>query len=118
MLAADLEAYAGAVTANGPVIFDRGLPDLIGYRRLAGLPRCAAVEAAVRDHRYSPRVFIAPPWPEIYAGDAERKQTPAEAEATHAMMAAVYPACGYTLVELPRAPVAERVTFVRAMVGA
>lgn len=118
MLAADLAAYDDATALPGPVVFDRGLPDLIGYRRLAGLPACPVTEAAVRDHRYATQVFIALPWPEIYAKDAERKQTLAEVEATYEMMAAVYPACGYALIELPRASIAERVAFVRRFIGA
>ena len=57
-------------------------------------------------------MFIAPPWPEIFANDAERKQDFAEAARTHAMMAQVYTELGYSLVELPRAPVEDRVDFV------
>jgi predicted ATPase len=62
-------------------------------------------------------VFIAPPWPEIFVADAERKQSLAEAEATYRAMIEVYTGLGYDLVALPRAPVAERVRFVRARMG-
>jgi predicted ATPase len=113
MLERDLGNYAAAAATDGPVFFDRGLPDIAGYRALSGLPACAATEAACRLHRYNRRVFIAPPWPAIYANDAERRQTPGEAELTYRAMAAIYPAFGYQLVELPRASVAERVAFVR-----
>jgi predicted ATPase len=118
MLAIDIDSYREARATGGPVVFDRGLPDLLGYRKLAGLPPCRPTEAAVRAWRYAPTVFIAPPWPAIYVSDAERRQSWQEAEATWAVMAAVYPACGYRLLELPRLPVAERVHFVRTAVGA
>jgi predicted ATPase len=62
--------------------------------------------------RYHRHVFIAPPWPEIFAQDRERKQTLEEAERTYAAMVDVYTELGYELVELPRAPVAARLDFI------
>src|SRR3546814_4671422 len=50
-----------------------------------------------------------PPWREIFAADAERKQDFAEAQATYQAMVAVYSGLGYELVTLPLASVAERV---------
>ena len=117
MAARDIDAHDRAAALRGPVFFDRGLPDIVGYRRLAGLPPSASLEADCRARRYHRRVFIAPPWPAIYATDGERRQTPAEAELTYRMMAEVYPAFGYDLVELPRVPIAERVAFVREALG-
>src|SRR3546814_20328319 len=55
-----------------------------------------------------------PPWREIFAADAERKQDFAEAQATYQAMVAGYSGLGYELVTLPPASVAERVGFVRA----
>src|SRR3546814_19182300 len=55
-----------------------------------------------------------PPWREIFAADAERKQDFAEAQATYQAMVAVYSGRGYALVTLPLASVAERARFVRA----
>lgn len=112
MLERDVTAYAAARATRSRVFFDRGLPDIMGYRQLAGLPFCHATDGACCIHRYNGRVFVAPPWPEIYANDAERRQTWQEAERTYRMMAEVYPAYGYELVELPRASVTERVAFV------
>jgi len=101
----------------GPVFFDRGIGDVLGYLELVGLAHGAAAQrcrAAARRRRYHAKVFIAPFWPEIYVNDAERKQDLAEAEATCAVMARVWPALGYDLVWLPKAPVAERVAFIMA----
>ena len=99
------------------VIFDRGVPDVIGYLRLCGLPVPAPVEKAANLFRYNARVFIAPPWREIFAADSERKQEFAEARATHAAMVEVYTALGYELTPLPLASVPERVRFVRAHIA-
>jgi len=112
MLSRELASYRMADGLTGPVFFDRGLPDIVGYLRLCGLPVPAVVDDAARDFRYDPVVFIAPPWPEIFAQDAERRQDLAEAERTYAAMVQVYPALGYRLVELPRVDVEARADFV------
>jgi predicted ATPase len=71
----ELRSYRDAAEKNGVVFFDRGIADVVGYLRLMALPVPAHMDAAVRSHRYHRRVFVAPPWPEIFAQDAERKQT-------------------------------------------
>ena len=112
MLAMDSRTHAGAEALSGPVFFDRGVPDVVGYLRLCGLPIPEDLAAAAVNLRYDPLVFIAPPWSEIFTNDAERKQDFAEAARTHAVMAQVYAELGYTLVELPRISVEDRVDFV------
>ena len=117
MLAWDLRSHREACALAGPVVLDRGVPDMIGYLRLCGLPVPPETEQAAAGFRYNRTVFIAPHWPAIYAQDAERKQDEAEAAATHAMMARVYGELGYTLVPLPLAGVAERARFARARIA-
>lgn len=112
MLDRELEAHARAEGAAGPVFFDRGVPDVVGYLTLCGLPVPAHMERAAQDIRYDRRVFIAPVWPEIFGQDAERKQDLDEARRTFEAMAETYPRFGYELIELPRTPVAERLDFV------
>ena len=117
MLSWELRSHRMAGALSGPVIFDRGVPDVLGYLRLSGLAVPAHVERAASLFRYNRRVFLAPPWPAIYVGDAERRQTPAEAEATCRAVSQAYAGLGYELVPLPLAPVAERVAFVRRTIG-
>lgn len=112
MLDRELEAHARAESADGSVFFDRGVPDVVGYLTLCGLPVPAHMERAAQDIRYDRRVFIAPVWPEIFGQDAERKQDLDEARRTFDAMAETYPRFGYELIELPQAPVAERLDFV------
>ncbi|PTS91605.1 AAA family ATPase, partial [Caulobacter sp. HMWF009] len=118
MLARELVSYGAADGLAGPVFYDRGLPDVVGYLELCGLPVPATVDTAARRFRYDPIVFIAPFWPEIFTRDAERRQDLAEAERTGTVMARVYPAFGYRLVALPYADVAARVDFVLESLGA
>lgn len=114
MLERDLRAYEDAQALSGPVIFDRGIPDIMGYLTLCGLPVPLHIAAASRRSRYNCRVFVAPYWEEIFTRDAERKQTRAEAEATCAIMRETYRALGYTIVELPKAGIAKRADAVQA----
>jgi predicted ATPase len=118
MLQRDIDAWEAAQRLDGPVIFDRGIPDVAGYLQWSGLPIPEHLAQAAAQHRYNRRVFLAPVWPEIFAQDAERKQTLAESEATCRVMRRVYAGLGYELVELPLAPVAERAAFVRAAISA
>ena len=117
MLAWEMRSYREAANAPGPIIFDRGIPDVIGYLRLCGLPVPPPAMRAAEQRRYAKRVFIAPPWPAIFEQDAERKQTLAEAEATYHAMVDAYSGLGYELVPLPLASVADRVMFVRMTIG-
>ena len=112
MLSWEMRSFGETQGLAGPVIFDRGAPDVLGYLRLCGLEVPPPLATAVRLLRYDPTVFIAPPWRAIFAGDAERKQDFAEAVRTHDALAAVYDELGYRLVELPRADIEQRADFV------
>jgi predicted ATPase len=117
MLASDIAAYEALRGAPDPVFVDRGIPDVIGYLRLEGIAAPDVMRHAARTLRCQPRVFICPPWPEIYATDSERKQSLAVAERTYRAMVEVYSELGYALVDVPRARVDERVRFVRDVVN-
>jgi predicted ATPase len=118
MLAAGIADYERMADIAGPVFFDRSIAELVGYGPLVGIPTPAHFHRAAEVYRYAPRVFLAPPWAEIYASDAERKQDFAEAIASYAAAVLAYRSAGYEVTELPRAPVAERADYVLARVGA
>jgi predicted ATPase len=61
---------------------------------------------------YCRKVFIFPPWEEIYENDAERKQDFNEAVATYHEMVSAYTKFGYDLIEVPKASVKERAQFI------
>ncbi|NDV53005.1 AAA family ATPase [Salipiger sp. PrR003] len=112
MLERDLRAYSVAQALSGPVTFDRGIPDILGYLTLCGLPAPPHVAAAAKAACYNARVFLTPYWDEIFTQDTERTQTRAEAEATCAVMRETYTTLGYKITELPRADIATRADFV------
>jgi predicted ATPase len=63
-------------------------------------------------HRYHRRVFIAPPWPEIYVNDPERRHGFDDAVLEHDRLVGVYPFLGYEVVMLPKTGTPERADFV------
>ncbi|MGJ3264330.1 MAG: AAA family ATPase [Salinarimonas sp.] len=99
--------------APGPVLFDRGVPDMIAYAELFGLDT-APYRRAAQAYRYAPQAFVAPDWPEIYATDDERRMSYEEARAFGARLRAIYAELGYALVELPRATPEARADVVAA----
>jgi predicted ATPase len=107
-------ALADRATANhesGWVFFDRGLIDAAAaLQRLTGEPALATLAAA---HRYHPRVFLAPPWPEIYdVTDTERRHGLSAAIDEYQHLLDVYPSLGYHVTILPKATTPERAGFV------
>lgn len=112
MLCWEMRNYHLAEQQEGAIFFDRGVPDVMGYLQFLKLPVPAHFARAAATFRYNRRVFIAPPWQEIFQQDRERKQDFDEALRTYESVAATYKALGYELIELPRVTTAERVRFV------
>ncbi|HEX8815007.1 MAG TPA: AAA family ATPase [Terriglobales bacterium] len=117
MLTWEVRSYHLAAQSSGPFFFDRSVVDLLGYLELSGLAVPKHIEEAAKIFRYHRRVFIAPPWEEIYTKDVERKQDFEEAVRTCHAMHSAYLTHGYELIELPRASVETRVDFVLASSG-
>ena len=109
-----MRAQLAAARGAAVCFFDRGLPDLAGYLLHRGF-RSPPVREDIR--AYSPLVFMAPPWPEIFVNDAERPQSPTEAADLYTHLRDVYIACGFTVCELPRDTVTARVAVVRHMLA-
>jgi predicted ATPase len=106
-------ALADRIAASqygGWVFFDRGLIDAAAaLQHLTGEPALATFAA---EHRYNHRVFIAPPWPELYATDTERRHSFDAAVAEYDRLVEAYPSLGYQLVMLPEVAIADRAAFV------
>lgn len=112
MLERSIESYQQHTPAPRPTFSDRGIPDTLGYARLIGLSDDRFIQDECRRYRYAPRVFLAPPWKEIYATDSERKQDFHEAERTYRQISEVYQECGYEVVLLPKLSPQDRATFI------
>lgn len=94
----------------GLVFFDRGLVDAASALEVSGGEPVLNSPAA--EYRYNRRVFLTPPWPQIYAGDAERRHGFDAALEEYDRLEKLYPALGYETVILPKVTVIERANFV------
>ena len=99
-----------ARTMPGWVFFDRGVVDAaVALEHATGE---GVVAPLARAHRYHRKVFLTPPWPEIWTRDSERLHDLDDAEAEYARLAAAWPALGYEVHVLPRVGVNERVEWM------
>ncbi|KEO72960.1 AAA family ATPase [Anditalea andensis] len=111
-LARMVHNYQHTATTPYTTFFDRGIPDILAYLKDAKHPIAPAYIQAVNDYRYNPLVFLAPPWEEIYVNDSERWQTFEEAAALFHAIKETYLSFNYTLLQLPKTSVEERVNFI------
>ena len=58
------------------------------------------------------KVFITPPWREIYKVDQERWETFEHVEEVHSDLMAAYRHFGYEPIEIPFGSVEERISFI------
>lgn len=108
---------AAARARPGPVIFDRGLVDALSGLDALGAPGAEARAGLIAGLRYASPVFLAPPWREIFAGDAARRHGFEDGVAEYARLAEAFPAAGYAVEIIPKIPVDERVAWIAARVG-
>lgn len=107
LLSRALYEYRRHASGTQPVLFDRGLPDVIAYARLFGLP-CDGPIAAARRHRYNAQVLLLPAEEEIYRQDEERRMTFAQARRFGEIIREAYEELGYAIIALPPGPPDER----------
>ncbi len=114
MAAAHLREFETLAGYRGPVIFDRGLPDVAGFLDVMGLPVARHIDELCRRIRYEGPVMRLPPWRAIYRQDQERVQDWHGAVESDAAVTAAWQRYGYGVTDLPFAPVPERLAIVVA----
>ena len=113
MISRSIETYREALKRpNTPIIFDRGVLDYISYASRTNTPIPGELYRTALSLTYNKRVFLTPPWMEIYCNDAERKQPFEEALEVYEHLVRAYSAIGYELVEIPKTTVERRADFV------
>jgi predicted ATPase len=95
-----------------PVLFDRSIVDAVSALAQGGLSIPGHLRLALQRYRYAETVFLAPPWPELFVKDAERRHGFADAVAEYDALLQSYPAHGYAVVEIPRLGVEARADFL------
>ncbi len=109
-IALSLQDLSAASGNQGWTFFDRGLIDAAAA--LEPYDGSAALTELASMHRFHQLVFLAPPWPELYVTDRERRHAFEEAQQEYAHLEQVYPSLGYDVAILPKVGVPERADFV------
>ncbi len=95
--------------------FDRSVVDVAAALERAG---GAPVLADIGGHyRYAATVFMAPPWPEIFASDSQRQHDFAAAEAEYHVLCEAYAKLGYMVRIMPKCPVPERADWLERQIA-
>lgn len=96
--------------AQGWVFFDRSLIDAaVALEQATG---CDAADILSGKPRYYRRVFLTPPWPEIFRTDAERRHGFEEAQGEYVRLRLTYEKLGYEQIILPKTNIGTRADFV------
>lgn len=106
-----LQADYSTSSLNSPHFFDRGFPDLLGWRQFAHVS-AADVERWPYLYPYERIAFIARPWKEIYVQDEYRPFSFSQSVQIGNILTETYQSLGYRVIELPNVPVNERADFV------
>ena len=93
------------------VFLDRGIPDILAYMHYIGDSYPAFFDHACREHQYS-KIFVLPPWEEIYESDEARYENFEQAKLIFDHLLETYQKYGYELIEVPRGTVDERIQYI------
>lgn len=101
-------SYAAASTLGQTVLFDRSVVDAISAARSMRGELSADHQSVLSQCRYAKRVFMVPPWRELFANDAERRHGFEEAVNEYDRLLHDYREWGYDVEILPPLPLAQR----------
>lgn len=112
LLKGRIEQFNNALNENTNCVFiDRGIPDVLAYMHYIGDTYPAFFDEACKQHRYT-KIFILPPWEDIYVSDNERYENFEQAKLIQNHLVETYEKYHYNLTEVPKADLETRVTFI------
>ena len=93
------------------VFLDRGIPDILAYMHYIGDSYPAFFDLACKENSYT-KVFILPPWEEIYKSDEARYENFEQAKLIFNHLYETYKNYDYELIEVPLGTVEDRIQFL------
>lgn len=118
LLLCSIDAYEKvAHNKQDTIFFDCGVIDYVGYVLSTNTQISLELHQKACSLNYNRKVFMAPPWEEIFRNDNERIQTFEEALKVYEVLMNVYSKYGYEIIELPKASVERRTEFVMEHIG-
>lgn len=109
--------YKAALQEEANIVFlDRGIPDVLAYMHYIGDSYPSFFDTACKEHKYT-SIFVLPPWQEIYVSDAERYENYEQAVLIHQHLMETYEKYDYSITEVPKDTVENRVDFIMKQLG-
>lgn len=104
--------YESALQDQSDIVFlDRGIPDILAYMHYIGDSYPAFFDEACLENTYS-KIFVLPPWEEIYESDEARYENFEQAKLIFDHLKETYQKYNYTLIEVPKGTIEERIKFI------
>lgn len=104
--------FKSALEENHEIVFiDRGIPDVLAYMHYIGDSYPVHFDLACRENLYT-KIFILPPWEEIYVSDEARYENFKQAKLIHNHLVETYQNYGYELIEVPKDSLDNRILFI------
>jgi predicted ATPase len=101
-----------ASEAETLAFFDRSLIDAVSALEHMNLPVPEAAHRALAENPYTHRVFMAPPWRELFTTDTERRHSFEDSEAEYERLQVSYKTRGHDIVLIPKQSVEQRFNFI------
>nr|WP_314897246.1 ATP-binding protein [uncultured Flavobacterium sp.] len=104
--------FQSALEEPHEIIFiNRGIPDVLAYMHYIGDSYPSFFDLACQKYKYT-KIFILPPWKEIYISDTERYENFEQAKNIDNHLVTTYEKYGYKLIEVPKDSVDNRILFI------
>jgi predicted ATPase len=104
--------FINSIDIQSVAFSDRGLPDQAAFSLYKGKVISQQLSIALEENRYAKKVFLTPPWRQIYRNDQIRTEAFEEAERIHQFIIDAYLKNGYELIELPFVSPDHRIEFI------
>lgn len=112
LLKGRIKQFESALQESSEVVFiDRGIPDVVAYMDFIGDLYPERFAAACEQCKYS-KIFLLPPWEEIYMSDSERYENFEQATTIYKHLVQTYEKYGYELIEVPKDTVDNRILYI------
>lgn len=112
LLEGRIKQFNDAIEEPQDIVFiDRGIPDILAYMHYIGDSYPPHFDIACRENLYT-KIFILPPWEEIYVSDEERYENFEQAKLIQNHLIETYQNYGYELIEVPKDTLDNRILFI------
>ncbi|HMS65252.1 MAG TPA: AAA family ATPase [Ignavibacteria bacterium] len=111
MLSRSMHQYISHLNYDGPVIFDRGIPDIMAHAQGKDMDIKPFFNAS-EFYLYNKNVFMFSGWEEIYKTDEDRKMDFKSAERFGVNVLEIYSGFGYNIIGVPLTAIEKRVEFI------